>query len=355
MLPNAENLAHGRWPEILTAAGLDASFLTGRNGPCPFCGGRDRYQFQLRNGGRYICRNCTEGRYRSGFDLLMRHMGYKTFSEAADHVRGYFNVGSEGAAARVDRPALKAACAAGEWTPEKVARNLTKMQAIWDRAVPVTIGDPVDLYLRMRVPGLQEIPADIRFHPALPYWDAPATLDGKPSLRGYYPAMVVRGFDREDRFVQVHKTFLTRDGHKADVPHAKKTDVGVGSNSYAFRLGLPTGDSIGVAEGIETALSAMVLRPGIAVWPCHSATILSNFMVPASLRSQVRRVVIFCDNDHAKLIRKGAGEGSEVIRRAGQEAGATLAARLRKEGVRSLMIQPAKTGTDMNDLAQKVA
>lgn len=356
MLPNAEDLAYGRWPEILASAGLDSSFLTGRPGPCPFCNGKDRYQFQNRNGGRYICRSCTEAKYRSGFDLLMRHMGYKTFREAADHVRDFFNVSSgESADRRVERPALSVVRPGDEWTPERVSRNLAKMQAIWDQSVPVKMGDPVDLYLRSRVPGLKQVPEEIRFHPELPYWDPPATLNGRPTLRGHYPAMMVRGFDAEDRFVQIHKTFLTSDGRKADVPNAKKTDVGVGSNSFALRLGTPAGDSIGVAEGIETALSAMVLRPGTVVWPCHSSTILSNFMVPASLKGQIRRVIIFCDNDQAKVVRKGSAGSPDVLRRAGQEAGATLADRLRKVGIRSLMIQPAKVGTDMNDLAQRVA
>ena len=355
MLPYAEDLAYGRWPDILAAAGLDQAFLTGRSGPCPFCGGKDRYQFQNRNGGRYICRSCTEAKYRSGFDLLMRHMGYKTFRDAADHVRDYFNVTTDNAERHVERPALAVVRSIDEWTPEKIARNTGKMQAIWDQANPVIPGDPVDRYLRSRVPGLKEVPQEIRFHPELPYWDPPATLGSRPSLRGHFPAMVVRGFDPEDRFVQIHKTYLTEDGRKADVPYVKKTDAGIGSNSFALRLGAPSWDSIGVAEGIETALSAMVLRPGTVVWPCHSSTILSNFMVPVSLKDQVRRVIIFCDNDKAKVVRRGAGGAPDVLKRAGQEAGATLAERLRKVGIRSLMIQPAKTGTDMNDLAQRIA
>lgn len=355
MLPNAEDLAYGRWPDILAAAGLDQAFLTGRSGPCPFCGGTDRYQFQNRNGGRYICRSCTEAKYRSGFDLLMRHMGYKTFREAADHVRDYFNVAVDHADRRVERPALSVVRSADEWTPERIAKNTAKMQSIWDSARPVTPGDPVDRYLRSRIPGLPRVPEEVRFHPELQYWDAPDSIGGRPKLLGLFPAMVVRGFDADDRFVQLHKTYLTQDGRKADVPNPKKTDVGVGANSFALRLGVPVGDTIGVAEGIETALSAAVLRSGIVVWPCYSSSILANFTVPVGLRDQVRRVIIFADNDQAKLVRKGNGGAADVRRRAGQEAAAKLADRLRKEGVRSLIVQPAKTGTDMNDLAQIAA
>lgn len=353
MLLNAEDLAYGHWPEILSAAGLDQSFLSGRGGPCPFCGGRDRYQFQDRNGGRYVCRSCTDGKYRSGFDLLMRHMSYNTFREAADHVRDYFNVSKASDAPRVDRPSVQAIRPASEWTPERVAKNIAKMQSIWDAAIPVSAGDPVDLYLRSRVPGLVHVPLEIRFHSALPYWDAAASPGERPSLRGYFPAMVVRGFDQDDRLVQIHKTYLTSDGRKADVPFVKKTDVGVGCNSFALRLGVPSGDTIGVAEGIETSLSAMVLKPGTPVWPCHSASVLANFVVPRSLRSQIRRAIIYADNDAAKVVRR-SDCGVSSVRRAGQDAAAKLADSLRKDSVRSIIVKPAKVGTDMNDLVQEV-
>ena len=38
MSDKAEDLAFGRWPDILTARGMDSAFFSGRNGPCPFCG-----------------------------------------------------------------------------------------------------------------------------------------------------------------------------------------------------------------------------------------------------------------------------------------------------------------------------
>ena len=37
--------AHGRWPEILAALGIDPAALRNRHGPCPGCGGRDRFRF----------------------------------------------------------------------------------------------------------------------------------------------------------------------------------------------------------------------------------------------------------------------------------------------------------------------
>jgi hypothetical protein len=153
--------------------------------------------------------------------------------------------------------------------------------------------------------------------------------------------MLVRGFDPHGELVQLHKTFLTPDGFKADVPNPKKTDVGVGSNSFALRMGDPTQGELGICEGIETGLASMLLRPGIPVWACHSAGILANFVVPDHLRGVVKRVLIFSDCDERK-------NG----RRAGQEASAKVAASLRKDGYRSLILQPAKVGSDMVDLVQ---
>ncbi len=35
--------ARGHWPDILVRFGIDESYLRNRHGPCPLCGGRDRF------------------------------------------------------------------------------------------------------------------------------------------------------------------------------------------------------------------------------------------------------------------------------------------------------------------------
>ena len=37
--------AQGAWPAILTGLGLEARYLRNRHGPCPACGGTDRFRF----------------------------------------------------------------------------------------------------------------------------------------------------------------------------------------------------------------------------------------------------------------------------------------------------------------------
>src|SRR5580698_6037105 len=67
-------LARGRWAEILPRLGVDPKFLTGRHGPCPFCGGVDRWRFTDHGSdGWWICNQCGRGR---GIDLVMRRHGW---------------------------------------------------------------------------------------------------------------------------------------------------------------------------------------------------------------------------------------------------------------------------------------
>ncbi len=45
-------------------------------GPCPFCGGRDRFNFkQTPEGWRWLCRNFTHANYKSPIDYIMRRDG----------------------------------------------------------------------------------------------------------------------------------------------------------------------------------------------------------------------------------------------------------------------------------------
>ena len=61
--------AHGRWPSILSALGLDERALSGRHGPCPMCGGKDRFRFDDKEGrGTYFCSGCGAG---DGVQLAM--------------------------------------------------------------------------------------------------------------------------------------------------------------------------------------------------------------------------------------------------------------------------------------------
>ena len=49
---SAISRCQGRWRTILSEVGIPASALTGKNGPCPICGGKDRFRFDDKETGR---------------------------------------------------------------------------------------------------------------------------------------------------------------------------------------------------------------------------------------------------------------------------------------------------------------
>jgi hypothetical protein len=75
--------------DLLSLVGKDTTLhKTGSYhvGPCPFCGGRDRFTLkQTLNGYRWYCRKCGGEKYYSVFDYLMRRDRI-TFSEALERL-----------------------------------------------------------------------------------------------------------------------------------------------------------------------------------------------------------------------------------------------------------------------------
>jgi P4 family phage/plasmid primase-like protien len=81
--------AAGRWVEILSAlAHVSSDYLTGRHGPCPKCGGTDRWRWtNLDDGGGGICNQC--GKFGDGFALLQSLCGWdakETLRRVAEHL-----------------------------------------------------------------------------------------------------------------------------------------------------------------------------------------------------------------------------------------------------------------------------
>ena len=57
-------------------------------GPCPFCGGKDRFVLKRTNDGwRWLCRHCTDGKYLDAIDYLQRRDNL-SFAEAVKTLGG---------------------------------------------------------------------------------------------------------------------------------------------------------------------------------------------------------------------------------------------------------------------------
>src|SRR5438045_2150071 len=85
---NTVERARNRWREILPQLGIDSRFLTNKHGPCPLCGGKDRFRFDDKDGeGSYICGQCGA---RVGLILVRKLKGwdYKTACDEIDKIIG---------------------------------------------------------------------------------------------------------------------------------------------------------------------------------------------------------------------------------------------------------------------------
>jgi hypothetical protein len=160
---------------------------------------------------------------------------------------------------------------------------------LWRSAIPAhkTL---VDKYLRVR--GITiSIPPSIRF---LHY------LDYMPRIG--FPAMVAAVQAPDRRTIAVQVTFLDpRGDRKAQVATPRKTIGALGRG--AVRLG-PASEVLGLAEGVETALSAMQIF-GIPTWGSLGAGRTHNIAIPDG----VRELRMFGDNDDP-----GRGAAKRIIR-----------------------------------------
>ncbi|GIZ54058.1 DUF7146 domain-containing protein [Noviherbaspirillum aridicola] len=294
--------AVGRWPGILQTLGIDARHLRNKHGPCPICGGSDRYRFDDKEGrGTWYCSHCGSG---DGFKLLQRVFGWD-FKHAAKEV---------------DR--LIGVVPAGPVAPERTEESkLQALRDVWSAARPVTAGDPVARYLRSRT-GAEVATPDLRYHPALRY------VDDDGALLGTFPAMLAMMRYPDGKGASIHRTYLTADGRKASVPKPKKIMAGKPLNTAAVRLS-PVGRCVGIAEGIETALAAS-RRFSVPVWAATNATLLEAWVPPAG----IERVLIAGDNDASYT---------------GQSAAFALARRLVREGLAVEIQIPDTEGKDWAD------
>jgi Toprim domain len=139
-------------------------------------------------------------------------------------------------------------------------------------------------YLESRAlaPILAAPPAALRAHSGVEYWDA-------TRLIGRFPAMVALFVNPMGAPVTLHITYLRADGTaKAAVPSPKKI-LGVSERGAtkggAIRLHEPReGRRLGVAEGIESALSMHLLQR-VPVWSSYCADNLQHVQLPDRLRA----------------------------------------------------------------------
>jgi len=305
-MQTVHEIAQGKWPGILKAIGIEDKYLKNQHGPCPLCGGTDRYRFDDKGGnGTYYCSSCGPG---NGVKLVMlfKNLDFKNAAMQIEQAAGFVK---------------------SQKYDEKKSDQYFKdrLRKLWMGSTPVSHGDPVCEYLEARGIKLALIPFSLRFHANLMYY---REGEEKVVSEGVFDAMLALITSPDGSGATIHRTYI-KDGRKAPVASPKKIAQGLPIKGASIRL-FPVAETLGVAEGIETALAAAQIF-GVPTWACVSASGLESWVCPDG----VKNVVIFADND---------------TNFTGQAAAYKLANRLSLAGLNVEVRMPDEAGKDWADV-----
>jgi phage/plasmid primase-like uncharacterized protein len=245
-------------------------------GPCPVCGGTDRFAINVRKQ-VFNCRVCGA---KGDVIELVQHLEGVSFKDAITTLTG------DGVRIRTT-PAPKPA---KRHDDEDDRASLAAW--LWSHRKPITRGTPPWLYLRKRA-YTGPIPATLAY--LLP--------------QGPHPAAMIAGFGKAAEFDEpgfisapetvtgVHLTRLTADGDKA--PNADgKAKIMLGVCKGAPITISPPNDLLGMVltEGIEDALS-VYQGTGLGVWAAGSAGFMPALapLIP----DYIETVTIYAHDDDA--------------------------------------------------------
>lgn len=254
-------------------------------GPCPACGGDDRFSINLdRN--VYNCRSCGGG---DAIGLAELALG-TDFLGAVGHLVGEeIQIDPKELARR--KEAARRADEKRKAEAERYRRYaIEDARKIWCRATTPR-ATLVEAYLARRAIRLGDAipkwPASIRFLPDHPY-----VLKIGPALRTLHrgPCMITAIQGRDDRLSAVHQTWLDldRENGKALITHpetgeALDSKMCRGSQKgAAMRLGGVRAPVLIMGEGIETTLSARMIKPELGqFWAAINMGNFSGRMISA--------------------------------------------------------------------------
>jgi len=287
----ARDLARHKWHEILPRFDIAPDFLRNRHGPCPLCGGTDRFRFDNKDGyGSYFCAACGSG---EGFTLIMKKhkTDYHSAAKAVEDAINHYKITS-----KTDK------------TDKASEENLHyRMVELWKRSKPASLSPLIMGYLHHR-----------KVHYNNDQIMRYVEEDG-------FTILLCKVADQKGNGCQIHSTYLDKDGAKTH----RKLMRGVFPAGSAIRLYQPLDGVLGVAEGLETALSAYK-QYGIPTWSLLNANNMVEFRPPGN----VTELTIFGDNDESYT---------------GQAAAYQLAHRIKKTGIKVAVLIPRVAGTDWND------
>lgn len=321
-----------RWPQTLQDVGIGAEFLKNRHGPCPGCGGTDRFRFDDKEGrGSFLCGGGGERIAGDGFALVMHFLGCD-FPTAQRRVGDVFGIRhpddgeeSEDAAKTAPEPLAKLPVLAPRATEQPKRETLSDWgHGLW-RSCSHVEGTAGESYLRARACVIPPADGDLRFHPHL-----------KHHQSGHVgPALVALVTNARTNAPQsLHRTWIRPDGTKAIGDDSRTYLKGHTTKGGVIRLWPDDAVQRGLAicEGIESALSiAHAFQP---TWAVLDAGTLAGLPVLDGIEA----LTIGADNDAA-----------------GVRSAETCAERWSVAGREARIVIGTEHKQDLNDIARRAA
>ncbi|SET25602.1 DUF7146 domain-containing protein [Thorsellia anophelis] len=307
----------------------------GKHVACPIHGGIDGFRFFKDKvfKGSAICNTC--GHFPDGFAVLMAVKSWD-FTYCLEQVVRFLGLPDTYKSKVIDyQSKLKQPCVKtiqrDKWISQILSQNWQQAISLVD--VNATIARRYFQNRGIDIMGLGAMDNALRFHPALEYFDA------NYQVVNTFPALLAMITSNEGN-ITLMRTYLDSKGTKAKVSTPKKMMPIMSSKSItgsAIRLSGEVVESelMGVAEGIETALSVMQSTQ-MPIWSCINAHQMATFNPPKS----VKKVVIWADLDRSET-------GAKVAN--------SLSANLAKKGIEALIKYPPlvltekQKGWDWND------
>lgn len=173
-----------------------------------------------------------------------------------------------------------------------------RAREIWDRACPL-LGSPAEGYMAGR--GLRVSTSALRFQSRTPLGTRHGLL--------FRPAMIA-AVQEAGRLLAIQRCFLDCEGSRlaSDLGNPRRM---LGRPCGGAVMLWPATETLGLAEGVETAMSAAALLR-LPVWATLGAERLDQILIPET----VRRLFILPDNDRSG--RRGAAKAMYAYSRQGR-------------------------------------
>ncbi|WP_370621739.1 primase-helicase zinc-binding domain-containing protein [Citrobacter portucalensis] len=279
----------GSWRTTLDALGV--KLPSGRShGPCPHCGGKDRFRFDDKNRGRWFCNGCGSG---DGWDLLKLTFGW-TDADALRELNAYLG-------GNLPQPVIQnPSPAEPEMTDEeKLAVLHQHMRLIRENHKTGTC-----FYLRSKGYGDHSV---IQLTRTLEF---PLPDDKKLIFtRG---ATILRLYDWTGEVVAIQGIYRTRAGEiykRLLAGSSKSAQYGTHRVVGAFDPTLP----FVVSEGYATAFALGVMFPEVNSLMALDAGNLRNVAARIRERYPDARIAIAADNDANGAGQRGALKARDML------------------------------------------